>query len=56
MEAYGNDELAVWPHSDPSGRVIPVECVIPPELLREASTNAPDFDAREKAASMGQAV
>ncbi|WIE80945.1 ATP-binding protein [Curtobacterium sp. MCSS17_016] len=47
---------SVWMYSDLSGRVIPVECVIPPEFLRVASTNALDIDAREKAASMGQAA
>ena len=47
---------SVWMYSDLSGRVIPVECVIPPEFLRIASTNAVDIDAREKAASMGQAA
>ncbi|WP_243564151.1 hypothetical protein [Curtobacterium sp. VKM Ac-2922] len=45
---------SVWMYSDLSGRVIPVECVIPPEFLRVASTNAVDLDAREKAA--GQAA
>ncbi len=42
---------SVWMYSDLSGRVIPVECVIPPEFLRVASTNALDIDEREKAAS-----
>ncbi|MGW8431300.1 ATP-binding protein [Curtobacterium citreum] len=48
---------SVWMYSDLSGRVIPVECVIPPEFLRIASTNALDIDEREKqAAAMRQAA
>lgn len=47
---------SVWMYSDLSGRVIPVECVIPPEFLRVASTNSLDIDAREAAAAaMAQA-
>ena len=40
---------SVWLYSDLSGRVIPVECTIPPGFLKLASTNAADLDAREKA-------
>ncbi|WIB65553.1 ATP-binding protein [Curtobacterium sp. MCBD17_040] len=45
---------SVWMYSDLAGRVIPVECTIPEEFLRLASTNAIDMDARKAAA--GQAA
>jgi Mrp family chromosome partitioning ATPase len=37
---------SVWLYSDLAGRVIPVECTIPPEFLKLASTNAADIDSR----------
>jgi hypothetical protein len=37
---------SVWLYSDLSGRVVPVECSIPPSFLKIASTNAADIDAR----------
>lgn len=37
---------SVWLYSDLSGRVIPIEVVIPPAFLQLASTNARDLDAR----------
>tara|TARA_R110002051_G_scaffold60546_9_gene110900 strand:- start:12438 stop:14780 length:2343 start_codon:yes stop_codon:yes gene_type:complete len=41
---------SVWLYSDLSGRVIPVECTIPADFLKKASTNAADIDARAAAA------
>jgi hypothetical protein len=42
---------SVWLYSDLAGRVIPVECVIPPAFLKLASTNSTDMDARNAEAA-----
>lgn len=42
---------SVWLYSDLSGRVVPVECTIPPAFLQLASTNAADIDRRKQQAA-----